>query len=223
MVEVKFCGLTRPADAGAASRLGASYVGVILASGPRLLTTGVAREVLDAARLPRSPMSARRVGVFASARAEDIGRIAEELDLDVVQLHADPATADVDGVRAHFAGEVWAVVRLEGTALPPDAESLASAADAIVLDARAPGALGGTGRTLDWRGLSGAIAPLRSAARLVLAGGLTAENVRAAIVTIQPDVVDVSSGVESAPGIKDHARMRAFSQAAGLPSTEQKA
>lgn len=222
MVEVKFCGLTRPADAGAASRLGASYVGVILASGPRLLTPDVAREVLDAARLPRSPKSARRVGVFASASADDIASVASHLDLDVVQLHADPAAADVDAVRSRFGGEVWAVVRLEGNVLPPEAESLAVAADAIVLDAKVPGALGGTGRTLDWRGLSGAIAPLRSAARLVLAGGLTPENVRAAIATIHPDVVDVSSGVESAPGIKDQVRMRAFSVAAGLSSTEQK-
>jgi len=82
------------------------------------------------------------------------------------------------------------------------------------LDAHVPGKLGGTGVTLPWAMLIERLQPLRSrAAKLVLAGGLRPENVASAIRVLQPDVVDVSSGVETAPGIKDHARMRAFRDA----------
>ena len=214
--EVKFCGLTRPADAAAAARTGASYLGVIFAESPRRLTSDAARTVLEAGARGTGANRAKRVGVFGPARPVDVGRLAAETELDVVQLHGDPGPADVEEVRSHFDGEVWAVLRVEGRSLPAGAVNLAAAADAIVIDAKAPGALGGTGRALDWRGLASALGPLRNEAPLVLAGGLTPENVAAAIAALEPDVVDVSSGIESAPGIKDHGRMRAFAAAAGI-------
>ena len=154
--------------------------------------------------------------MFGAARPEEIGRLAAEAQLDIVQLHGDPGASDVEALRAHFSGDIWAVMRIEGRALPDHAETLAGAANAVVIDAKAPGALGGTGRTLDWRGLRGALAAVRHSAPLVLAGGLTPENVAAAIAALGPDVVDVSSGIESAPGIKDHVKMRAFAEAAGV-------
>jgi phosphoribosylanthranilate isomerase len=80
----------------------------------------------------------------------------------------------------------------------------------VLLDPRVDGALGGTGATLDWDALADAVAAVRGAVPLVLAGGLTPENVARAVSTLAPDVVDVSSGVESAPGVKDPARMAAF-------------
>jgi len=88
------------------------------------------------------------------------------------------------------------------------------AADAVVLDARVPGRLGGTGVALEWARLRDAVDRLREGRVLVLAGGLTPDNVAAAADVLAPDVVDVSSGVERAPGIKDHARMCAFAAAA---------
>ena len=137
-----------------------------------------------------------------------------------MQLHADPEASDVENLRGHFGGEIWSVVRVAGRSLPAGAKSLADVSDAILIDARIPGALGGTGRALDWRGLADALAAVRDGAPLVLAGGLTPDNVAAAIAALRPEIVDVSSGVESAPGIKDHNRMRAFAEAAGVAPRE---
>ena len=214
--EVKFCGLTRPPDAAAAARAGASYLGVIFADSPRRLTTDAARGVLDAGSMGAGAGRARRVGVFGPMRGTEVARMAAEAELDIVQLHGDPEVADVEEVRSHFGGGIWAVLRLDGRSLPVGAAALAAAADGIVIDAKAPGALGGTGRALDWRGLSDALGTIRTESPLVLAGGLSPDNVAAAIQALRPDVVDVSSGVETAPGIKDHNRMRAFAEAAGV-------
>ena len=207
-VAVKFCGLTRPEDAAIAASLGAAYAGVIFAGGPRLLTPARAREVLAAAS------GARKVGVFGAQDAARIGEVAREVGLDVVQLHGDPDTNAVDEVRRHFAGEVWAVVRCEGDRVPSQTAALFGSADAVVLDAKVPGQLGGTGVTVPWRALREVLAPWRSGAPVVLAGGLTPLNVAEAVAALRPSVVDVSSGVEVAPGVKDHDRMRAFRRAA---------
>ena len=185
-------------------RLGADYLGVIFAGGPRLLTVHRAREVLAASA------AARRVGVFGAQPPEEIGRTAREVALDVVQLHGDPDARAVDAVRREFEGLVWAVVRVDGADLPTGAERLLDIADAVVLDARIAGRLGGTGVKLDWDGLAPKLREPGRAGRLVLAGGLTPENVADGIGVLAPDVVDVSSGVERAPGVKDHERMRAF-------------
>ena len=205
MVDVKFCGLTRPEDAAAAAEYGARWLGVIFAGGPRRLEPARARDVLAAA-----PAGAGRVGVFGSAAPDEIARVMDAARLDVAQLHADPSAEDVRAVREAGVGLVWAVVRVAGSALPEHIGELFDAADAVVLDARAESGLGGTGRTLDWAGVRDAVARLRGAAPLVLAGGLTPERVGEGIALIAPRIVDVSSGVESAPGVKDHARMRAF-------------
>jgi phosphoribosylanthranilate isomerase len=117
----------------------------------------------------------------------------------------------VASVRAECDLPIWAVVRVASGSAEARIIELDAVADAIVLDAFVPGRLGGTGSRFDW-GLAASWArPER--AGLVVAGGLSARNVREAIVRLAPDVVDVSSGVESAPGIKDHARMRAFVRA----------
>jgi phosphoribosylanthranilate isomerase len=205
----KFCGLTRPEDARLAGELGAAYAGAIFAGGPRAVTPVHAAEVLAAA----GP-AVRRVGVFAADAPERVAEVAEAAGLDVVQLHADPTVEDVARVRGRYAGAVWAVLRTSGTSVPEGAAGLFATADAVLLDARVPGALGGTGHALDWVGLAAAVARVRGSGRLVLAGGLTPENVGRAVAALKPDVVDVSSGVEVAPGIKDHRRMRAFADAA---------
>ena len=208
MPEVKFCGLTRAADARMATDLGARYVGVIRAGGPRSLGLDAARAVLDGAGA-----GPRRVGVFGAAPPDVIGAEAADLGLDIVQLHGDPTVQMVAAVRGHFAGAVWAACRVSGAELPPNATALASVADGIVLDRRSARGLGGTGETLPWAELAPAVASLRSLATLVLAGGLRPDNLQEAIRLMSPDVVDVSSGVESAPGVKDHERMREFAAA----------
>ena len=214
MVDVKFCGLTREDDARVAASLGASYAGVIFAGGPRNLEPDRARAVLDAA----TPL--RRVGVFGRVDVAQIMSAAEEAELDVIQLHGDPSPDDVADIRAATGSRVWAVARIDAE-LPPGLSELFDAADSVLIDARSEGALGGTGRTIPWSALAPGIAEARMGRTLVLAGGLSPENVGKAIRLLAPDVVDVSSGVETSPGIKDHARMRAFLAAVKAEGTNQ--
>jgi phosphoribosylanthranilate isomerase len=207
-VEVKYCGLTRDTDAAFAVSLGAAYVGVIFAKSPRRVDPAAAASVVAPAR-----GRAKTVGVFGRSSIEAVATVAAEVALDVVQLHGDPTPGIVERVRPFFTGEVWAVVRIDGSRLPRDATALLSVADAVVLDTKVSGQLGGTGTAFDWTGVARTLDRQRVRSRIVLAGGLNHENVAHAVRVVAPDVVDVSSGVESAPGIKDHARMRAFSEA----------
>lgn len=211
MADVKFCGLTRAVDAQVGGALGAAYLGVVFAGGPRQLDAASARLVLDGAH---GQGTARRVGVFGRQPAETISDDAATAGLDVVQLHASSDAAFVNAIRRKFGGEIWRVVRI------PDVADLAvlrvagDGVDAVVIDALVPGMLGGAGVAVDWEGLASALDRTGRPRRLVLAGGLRPENVERAIGLVAPDVVDVSSGVESMLGIKDHARMRAFAEAA---------
>ena len=157
----------------------------------------------------------KRVGVFGGTSPEDIALAAHEAQLDVVQLHDDPDAARIAAVRKVFAGLVWAVRRVSGKDLPSDLPPLFDVADAVVLDARVEGKLGGTGVALPWQSLRAHLDKYSARdAKLVLAGGLNPTNVARAIADLDPDIVDVSSGVESAPGVKDHSLMRAFRDAA---------
>ena len=208
--EIKFCGLTRPEDARYAAGLGAAFVGVIMAGGPRTLSGDAAARVFAGI-----PPAVQRVGVFAGQPVVEIAQIAERLELSVVQLHEDADLTRVVELRRVFRGEIWQVVRVSGPDLPdlPALEAAASAADGILLDAFVPLKLGGTGVALPWAAIGAQLDSARPPGRIILAGGLRPENVAEAIGCLAPDVVDVSSGVESAPGVKDHDRMRAFRDA----------
>lgn len=209
MVDIKFCGMVRAEDAAFAASLGAKYVGVIFAEGPRQLTDERAREVLAPV-----PMNVSRVGVFGDTKPEQIADRAQRLDLDVVQLHGDPKPRTIARVRRKWRGQVWAVQRIASAIVPATVVDLFDAADGVVLDARVAGQLGGTGVALPWAEIAETVASFRTdRAKLVLAGGLTPANVAQAIDALQPDVVDVSSGVEAMVGVKDHALMRAFKDA----------
>jgi phosphoribosylanthranilate isomerase len=203
---VKVCGLTRAADAQAAASLGARYIGVIFAGGPRTLDPDVAREVLDG-----GGENVDRVGVFGAEDAMSIAATVRRARLDVVQLHADPRSQQVRAVRDASGARVWAVMRVDGQLDLKLLRDLWDSADAVVLDSRVKGVLGGSGIAFDWHGAERAAR--ERPGRLVAAGGLTAANVGEAIETLAPDIVDVSSGVESSPGIKDHARIADFIEA----------
>jgi len=209
-VDIKFCGLMRPEDAREAKALGAAFVGVIFAGGPRQLPPERAAQVLDAAG-----SVVQRVGVFGEAAPRAIAEIARTARLDIAQLHGDPSVDAVRDVRKAAGVAVWAVVRVVTGPTPERSfemaariEALEQAADALVLDAYVPGQLGGTGVTFDWSVIERMAR--RPRIRLVAAGGLNPTNVGAAIRALRPDVVDVSSGVERERGVKDHVRMRAF-------------
>ncbi len=176
-----------------------------------MLTPAAARAVFDAAA---SAGAARRVGVFGSQGVEEILAVVGETGLDVVQLHGASHSRTVSELRRNFGGEVWRVLRVSGASREPDLRAAAEGVDAVVVDAFAEDGLGGTGVPIDWVSLASTLERSGRPPRLVLAGGLRPDNVKRAIELVAPDVVDVSSGVESAPGVKDGTLMRAFAEAA---------
>lgn len=209
----KICGLVRAEDAAAAASAGARYVGAILAGGPRLVTPTAARDVFEHAG------TATRVVVVGHEPVDDIVRAGMAAGADIVQLHGDPSPRMVLDLRERWPGGIWAALRVPANAFDHErATALFAVADGVVLDAFVEGALGGTGVAIDWRALQAPLQTIRdseeASALLVLAGGLTPDNVRTAIRLLSPDVVDVSSGVETSPGIKDHARVQRFVAAA---------
>ncbi len=205
--EAKICGLTRSVDAELADAAGAAYLGVIFAGGPRERAPADAKAILAGRR-------ARKVGVFAGRSDDDIASIAAQVGLDVVQLHDGAEPERVARLRAATGLEIWAVVRTATGELAEEVEELADAADALLIDAHVAGQLGGTGTTVPWIQLGESLDAMSAGYRIVLAGGLTPDNVAEAIDYVSPSVVDVSSGVESSVGIKDPQRVRAFIAAA---------
>jgi phosphoribosylanthranilate isomerase len=202
-VEVKVCGLMRADDARVAAELGARYLGVIFAGGPRNIDPHRARKVLDG-----GGPGVDRVGVFGVVDAKTLAGVVETARLDIVQLHADPRANDLRAIREATGARIWAVVRV---AAPLDEQALVAvweSADALVLDSKVANVLGGSGTAFEWSAAEEATQKRRG--KLVVAGGLTPGNVGEAIETLTPDIVDVSSGVESSPGIKDHVRIADF-------------
>jgi phosphoribosylanthranilate isomerase len=213
VAEVKFCGITRAEDALRAAALGAAYVGVVFADSPRRVDVERAKTIFAAVR----SKSVRAVGVFGPMPVEDVARIGREASLDVLQLAGDGAQSACAVLRDMFDGALWPVVHgpMVGRSLVATVlDYYRNGADAVVLDSKVEGQLGGTGVTLDWAAIALDVRSLRSHGRVVLAGGLKPENVQQAVAVVSPDVIDVSSGVESAIGIKDPERMRAFAAAA---------
>ena len=200
---VKICGITSPEDGAAAADAGADAVGFVFWPGsPRCVDARRARSI--GACLPAS---VARVGVFVDASREELTRTADEAGLDLLQLHGDEAPdAFVDLPR-----RAWKALRVGADFAPQAALRYAHRAAGLLLDGWAAERPGGTGRSFDWA----RVQPLRAQLRfLILAGGLKPDNVARAVALAAPDGVDVSSGVESVPGRKDHARLRAFVEAA---------
>ena len=211
-MSVKICGLVRPEDAAVAEAAGAAYLGTILAGGPRLVTLEQAAAVLGVRRA-----GIQRAAVFGQQSDEEIVHAARVLDLDIVQLPHAPSVESIARLRGETACTVWPVARVSGSSLPAEVDDWTAEAGALVLDALVVGQLGGTGVSLDWSGLAEAVGAWRHrhpSATLVLAGGLTPRNVAAAVQLLSPTVVDVSSGVECAPGEKDATLVHHFVQAA---------
>ncbi|MDB4951026.1 MAG: N-(5-phosphoribosyl)anthranilate isomerase [Gemmatimonadetes bacterium] len=206
--EVKICGLTRRADAETAVGAGASYLGFILAPGGRR-TVSVATIIELAGGL-----DARRVGVFVDASGDELRRAGEAARLDVLQLHGDETPELAADLRS-LGFTVWKAVRPRtGAEFEAAAGRWSGAVDALLLDGWSPDAHGGTGARFPWAEVAALRAALDGGTRLVAAGGLRPGNVAEAVRLLRPDVVDVSSGVESAPGVKDAEAIRTFVAAA---------
>jgi phosphoribosylanthranilate isomerase len=195
MIRVKICGVTSVADALVAAEAGADAIGINFApASPRRVTIETAAAV--AAALPRRIC---RVGVFVDTSRDAVATIVRQVGLDAVQFHGAEEPAYCEG----WPAKVVKAVRVR------DAESLRAAAayrvDFILADAYVEGRVGGTGERVPLAWLDGV-----PRERLILAGGLNADNVADAIRQVRPVAVDVASGVESAPGIKDAEKVRRF-------------
>jgi phosphoribosylanthranilate isomerase len=194
---VKVCGITREEDARLAVDLGADAIGFVFWAGsPRLVAPGLAAAIARAL-----PPFVTRVGVFANQPVQDIRQIAALARLDAIQLHGD----EPNGVWDLLPGRC---IKAIGVGAGFDASALAAWPASVLplLDAHDHERRGGTGQSIDW-------VVAASAARLrpiVLAGGLCPANVGWAIAQVAPYAVDVSSGVEREPGVKDAAALRAF-------------
>ena len=197
---VKICGITRVEDALAAVRLGADAIGLVFyAESPRNVSLQAAQEIVAVL-----PPFISVVGLFVNASQNKIETVLSQLQLDVLQFHGDETAADC----AQFNLPYLKAIRVK-----PDTNLLQcclefNSAKALLLDAYTDAAYGGTGHVFDWN-----LIPKSLPLPVILAGGLTAENVGAAIQQIQPYAVDVSGGVERAKGIKDAEKIAAFMRA----------
>ena len=203
--KIKFCGIMQGQDAAAAARAGGSYLGVVFAEGPRVVTVQGARQVV------RASAGVPVLGVFGNQSPDEILRISERSGLSGAQLHGPYSRADAARLKAHGL-TIWRVVRI---AVPADLDMLEDAAfesDAVLVEPAVPHVRGGAGVPLELA--------LACEARhrlvnhpMVLAGGLTPEKVGQAVARVRPEIVDVSSGVERLPGIKDPNKIARFVEA----------
>ena len=204
MTAVKFCGFTREEDVRVAVRLGADYLGFnLVPASPRYVPPSVARLLAGTARQEAARVGTGApiaVGVLATPPAEALEQ-ARSCGLDAIQLHGLIGNEDLGAIGM----PIIAAVRPRSGELPV----LANGAWAYLVDAHHNILLGGTGHLADWD----AAGELASRGRVFLAGGLTPANVAEAVRRVRPFAVDVASGIESAPGAKDHARMSAFMEA----------
>ncbi|WP_420382660.1 phosphoribosylanthranilate isomerase [Novosphingobium sp.] len=202
---IKICGIGTPAALDAAIGARADYVGLVFFSkSPR--NVAPAQAAMLAARAERR---ARVVGLFVDPDPDFLAEVLDTVPLDVVQLHGRESPAQVAAFAARHGIEVWKAVGVKTRADLAQADAYASAAARILFDAKPPAGAdlpGGNGLRIDWSILKG----MRPALPWMLAGGLDPHNVAEAIAITGAPAVDVSSGVESAPGVKDIARIAAF-------------
>jgi phosphoribosylanthranilate isomerase len=204
VTRVKICGITRLEDAELAAELGAWALGFILWEGSKraadpAVAAGIARRMRRRAEL---------VGVFVNASLDEIARAADQIGLTHVQLHGDEGPSFATEAGRRTGCKVIKAARVQSRA---DLQALERfRVDFHLLDAHTEGLRGGTGRSWDWE-----ISPhRRSKVPAILAGGLTPENVADGIAAVRPYAVDVVSGTEASPGVKDPEKVRAFIEAA---------
>jgi phosphoribosylanthranilate isomerase len=194
---VKICGITRPEDAARAVALGAGAIGFIFwPASPRYIDPYRARAIVRSI-----PAFVTTVGVFVNQPPDAVNGVAAVAGLSAVQLHGDEPADMLSAIKRPV---IKALSRIDGSTLTAWDERVT-----LLIDAHDPVRRGGTGERADWP-QAAAVAKKR---RVVLAGGLNAENIGAALREVAPFGVDVSSGVESSPGIKDHLKLTAFFEA----------
>ncbi|HEX5059860.1 MAG TPA: phosphoribosylanthranilate isomerase [Kofleriaceae bacterium] len=210
MTRIKICGVTLADDAARIASRGADFIG--LNFWPKSKRYLAPERALMIASVARSTGNPKLVGVFVDPEIDEIQAIIATVDLDIIQLHGDETPDFVKKVSLAVYRPVWKAIPIKSS------RDLASLdvwpAEALLLDAPTPGR-GGAGATFDWQ-LAREARERFPKINFVLAGGLTPENVTTAIQTVQPWAVDVASGVEAGPGIKDPAKLDVFIGAARL-------
>jgi phosphoribosylanthranilate isomerase len=209
--KVKICGITNSDDALAAVKAGADALGFVFYKGSsRYVTAEVVRPII--ASLPPFVVP---VGVFVNEDMKIVRDLMDSCGLALAQLHGDESAAYCE----QLGRPVFKAVRLRdmGSFLSLAEYKGRAGVRGFVIDAYSESAYGGTGQTTDWS----LAAEAAKAAPILLAGGLTPENVREAIIKVRPYGVDISSGVEASPGKKDHAKVKAFIEAAKLVSDQR--
>lgn len=197
IVRSKICGITRAADALVAAEAGADAIGLVFYSkSPRAVSIAQAREIIAAL-----PPFVTTVGLFVNASRCEINETLDAVALDVLQFHGDETPADCEGFHRPW----YKALRVRaGNDIRAEAARYAGAS-AVLLDTFVDGVPGGTGEMFDW-----SLVPADLPKPLILAGGLTPQNVQQAIERVRPFAVDVSGGVELSKGVKDAARVREF-------------
>lgn len=199
-LRVKVCGIQRVEDAVLAAELGAAAIGFIFWPGSaRFIDPERARAIADAL-----PQHVVRVGVFVDQAPEYVKDVAQRVSLGAAQLHGSESVAAYSDLGVRLIKAIAVTDPFDGSLIDAVPHEVA-----VLLDAHDPVRHGGTGRTIDWS-IAAAMAARR---RTILSGGLNPQNVVGAVERVRPYMVDVSSGVESAPGVKDAAKLRAFFEA----------
>ena len=197
MTRVKVCGITRMEDAVLAADLGAYAIGFIFWPGSaRHIDVTRARAIGN-----EIPSGVLKVGVFVDQPLTEVAAVARDAALDVIQLHGHESLEYAQRLSRPIYKAVAVTDRFS-----PDSLATIPNDVTVLLDAHDPIKRGGTGKTIDWA----AAAQASARRQVVLSGGITPENIRQAVAHVHPYAVDLSSGVESSPGIKDHARLRAL-------------
>lgn len=208
-VRVKHCGITSVSDADLAVGAGAWALGMIFwPQSPRACAPDVAAEI--GRRLRRR---AQLTGVFVNQSLEEIGALAETVPLAMIQLHGDEGTAFCAEVGRRTGARVIKAARIRSGAELQALQAFRNV-DFHLVDAHVEGLRGGTGQTVDW----GLLGHRHSDVPLILSGGLNPQNVGDAVARVQPFAVDVASGTESAPGVKDPEKLQAFGDAVAAAS-----
>ena len=201
MPKIKICGFTRPQDAQAAAELGADAVGLVFyAKSKRCVDAAQAAEIVAAL-----PPQVAKVALFVNESAEQIRRILGVVPIDILQFHGDEAPEFC----RQFGKPYWKAVRVQSAQDIAEAAGRYADAAALLLDAHIEGQYGGTGQVFDWR-----LLPATMPLPWILSGGLNPGNVAAAVWQTGAAWLDVSSGVEQAPGIKSRDLMADFIQKA---------
>jgi phosphoribosylanthranilate isomerase len=201
--KIKFCGMTRLEDAELAVALDAWAIGLILWPGSkRAADTDAALRISNAVR-----RKVEVAGVFVNQPLDEVAALADMLHLSLIQLHGDEGPSYAKEIGRRTGAKV---IKAQSVRLAADVVAVqAFRTDFHLLDTHREGLRGGTGETFDWSML----ARRRSEVPLILSGGLTPDNVADAIEAVHPFAVDVASGVEASPGVKDHDKMKAFAAA----------